>query len=145
LKGSVVALKTLEHGVKEDVLRRSDGEILPGLQMREVLNGVALKRTEENLWRVLFDDDEVQKSIAQLGDSPGVAPISAPVTPTRSPMAEQSEAQRKAPTSTAFTKTVTDKETALKVARQGCIGGGVLAAMYLTGIFFTAFAAKDPT
>lgn len=40
-------------------------------QMREVLSGVALKRTEENLWRMLFDDDEVQKSIAQLGDLPG--------------------------------------------------------------------------
>jgi CRP-like cAMP-binding protein len=34
--------------------------------MREVLSGVALKRTEENLWRVLFDDEEVQRSLAQL-------------------------------------------------------------------------------
>lgn len=37
--------------------------------MREVLSGVALKRTEENLWRVLFDDDEVQRSLAQLDQS----------------------------------------------------------------------------
>jgi CRP-like cAMP-binding protein/TolA-binding protein len=47
--------------------------ILPFLNdypaMREVLSGVALKRTEENLWRVLFDDDEVQRSIATLGDA----------------------------------------------------------------------------
>lgn len=35
-------------------------------QVREVLSGVALRRSEENLWRVLFDDDEVQRSIANL-------------------------------------------------------------------------------
>jgi CRP-like cAMP-binding protein/TolA-binding protein/CheY-like chemotaxis protein len=34
--------------------------------LRETLSGVALKRTEENLWRVLFADDEVQQSIAEL-------------------------------------------------------------------------------
>jgi len=40
--------------------------------MREVLSGIALQRTEENLWRVLFDDDEVQESldvISQEADS----------------------------------------------------------------------------
>ncbi len=43
--------------------------------MREVLSGVALKRTEENLWRVLFDDEEVQRSLAQLDTrAPGEAP-----------------------------------------------------------------------
>ncbi len=37
--------------------------------LREVLSGVALKRTEENLWRVLFADDEVQRSLAELDEA----------------------------------------------------------------------------
>ncbi len=36
--------------------------------LREVLSGVALKRTEENLWRSLFEDDEVQRSIGSLSE-----------------------------------------------------------------------------
>lgn len=36
--------------------------------MREILSGVALRRTEENLWRVLFDDADVQKSLAELSN-----------------------------------------------------------------------------
>ncbi len=45
--------------------------------LREILSGVALKRTEENLWRVLFADDEVQRSIAELGgpDAPSAAQV----------------------------------------------------------------------
>lgn len=34
--------------------------------LQEVLSGVALKRTEENLWRVLFDDADVQKSLEEI-------------------------------------------------------------------------------
>ena len=34
---------------------------------------MALKRTEENLWRVLFDDEEVQRSLAQLDSGTPVA------------------------------------------------------------------------
>jgi hypothetical protein len=37
--------------------------------MREILSGVALQRAEENLWRVLFEDEEVQQSLASLGDA----------------------------------------------------------------------------
>ncbi len=65
--------------------------------MREVLSGVALKRTEENLWRVLFDDDEVQRSIAQLGDS---------VLPEEDP-APAPRPRATAAASTAFTRTIT--------------------------------------
>ena len=37
--------------------------------LREALGGVALQRTEENIWRALYDDNEVQRSLAELAES----------------------------------------------------------------------------
>lgn len=54
------------------LLRFGRHEFLPMLDaypsMRELLSGVALERSEENLWSVLLADDEVQQSLAGLGD-----------------------------------------------------------------------------
>ncbi len=44
----------------------------PGL--REVLSGVAIERTEENLWSVLLSDDDVQETLAELRDTPDPTP-----------------------------------------------------------------------
>lgn len=49
--------------------------------LREVLSGVALKRTEENLWRTLFEDDDVQRSIGSLSEP------STPITALQPPPA----------------------------------------------------------
>ncbi|MEO1170566.1 MAG: cyclic nucleotide-binding domain-containing protein, partial [Myxococcota bacterium] len=38
-------------------------------RVREVLSGVALKRTEDNLWSVLFDESEVDQTLAELEQS----------------------------------------------------------------------------
>ncbi len=57
-------------------------EFLPLLEayptMREVLSGVALKRTEENLWRSLFDDEDVQRSLGSLGETPAELAVPLP-------------------------------------------------------------------
>ncbi|HSI06118.1 MAG TPA: cyclic nucleotide-binding domain-containing protein, partial [Myxococcota bacterium] len=56
--------------------------------LREVLSGVALKRTEENLWRSLFEDDEVQRSIGSLSEpmeAPTVPAAPSPLTPPPTP------------------------------------------------------------
>ncbi len=52
--------------------------------LREVLSGVALKRTEENLWRSLFEDDDVQRSIGSLSEP--LVPATFPATPPPPPI-----------------------------------------------------------
>ncbi|MCC6810538.1 MAG: cyclic nucleotide-binding domain-containing protein [Deltaproteobacteria bacterium] len=134
-------------------------------QMREVLSGVALKRTEENLWRVLFDDDEVQKSIAQLGDAPTLAnagtapaPVPAPVpaagqTPIAAPAG--SVARRSLPQVAAFTKTIAPaavlsdepkaswRTTIKERAFQLGAGAGFFAGVLLTAL--VALSLRGPT
>ena len=54
------------------LLRFDRDKFLPILEsypsLREMLSGVAIERSEENLWSVLLADDEVQESLAGLGD-----------------------------------------------------------------------------
>ncbi|MEM6531300.1 MAG: cyclic nucleotide-binding domain-containing protein [Myxococcota bacterium] len=49
-------------------------------RVREVLSGVALKRTEDNLWSVLFDESEVDQTLADLEQS-----LQAPLPPSTEP------------------------------------------------------------
>jgi CRP-like cAMP-binding protein len=109
--------------------------------MREVLSGVALKRTEENLWRVLFDDDEVQRSMANLGDSlgdaleeqdkevdPVLAAAPAPVAPK--PVAKAVNASN-------FTKTITPAAVLLtpeEAAKQKTLSDIMRERSFLYGV-----------
>ncbi|MEM6731476.1 MAG: cyclic nucleotide-binding domain-containing protein, partial [Myxococcota bacterium] len=74
-------------------------QVLPLLEryprVREVLSGVALKRTEDNLWSVLFDEREVDETLAELEASVG-SPLPAtddavPQAPTTARLVERGE------------------------------------------------------
>lgn len=60
-----VGRSTLLYFAKEDVSPLLDR--YP--RVREVLSGVALKRTEDNLWSVLFEESEVDQTLADLESS----------------------------------------------------------------------------
>ncbi len=60
-----VGRSTLLYFAKEDVSPLL--ERYP--RVREVLSGVALKRTEDNLWSVLFEESEVDQTLADLESS----------------------------------------------------------------------------
>ncbi|MBC7794456.1 MAG: cyclic nucleotide-binding domain-containing protein, partial [Clostridia bacterium] len=70
--------------------------------MREVLSGVALKRTEENLWRSLFDDEDVQRSLGSLGAIDIPAPHEAPIAPAPSTVSDGGVSGEAAPGSVAM-------------------------------------------
>ncbi|MEO0811983.1 MAG: cyclic nucleotide-binding domain-containing protein, partial [Myxococcota bacterium] len=64
-------------------------------RVREVLSGVALKRTEDNLWSVLFEESEVDETLAELESSltQGAPPApEAAQAPTTARVVERGEA-----------------------------------------------------
>jgi CRP-like cAMP-binding protein/TolA-binding protein len=131
--------------------------------LREVLSGVALKRTEENLWRTLFDDVDVQRSIGSLSETE-VTPKPAAIMPPPPPP----EALHTAPVMDYERDTIRVRELEQRVRelevhlrareakhgieqlgakkqglRSGAIGGAIAGLVVGLGIAFAMHALSD--
>lgn len=67
--------------------------------LREALSGIALQRTEENIWRALYDDSDVQRTLGELAESLEPPAQAAPLPPPAPIVADSVEEALTAATS----------------------------------------------
>lgn len=120
------------------LLRFSRSQFLPILEsypsLREMLSGVAIERSEENLWSVLLADDEVQESLAGLEDEDEV---------TLSPVDLSAETD---PTSSSnVSEAALGARAAVEVTRVAAVAPASAAAVSVETIAPPSAAASSPS